>query len=398
MRNYIKTHDGRLNSDNYLFEMTIEEYYDLVKNRLKDNRYQRKRVKSSSSVYGLLKDDLILGCLMPPIVLALEGRIDESQDIAAQLQSTDNTILILDGLQRSYTIRDLVLAESSALFDNRFNEFKDNRIRVELYTEINRSSLLYRMLTLNTGQTRMSVRHQIEIIYSDLLDSPQTEDIRFITDLDTTKEDRIGVYSFRDAIEGFTSYVMEDYLLLDRQDLLENVKQLERLTDMTIGKKDLFAEFITNYTYLIRELDKKGGYEFINILQDEIYSDEDETLEDKRKKFVPFGSSVNRIFSKSQALTGFGNAVAKLKSRGDLSNFDSIKAIADRIDKSTIADGLIEMIKSLEKLRHTAKKIGNDQRFYFYAFFKSLFSSEDDSINLLQASKSAWRQYEREFL
>ncbi len=70
MENVLKIHDGRINADNYLFEMTIRDYYDIVKDRLLDNEYQRRRVKNSGSVYGLLKEDLLRGCVIPPVVLA----------------------------------------------------------------------------------------------------------------------------------------------------------------------------------------------------------------------------------------------------------------------------------------------------------------------------------------
>lgn len=46
-------------------------------------------------------------------------------------------------------------------------QFNENKL-VEIYFKINRFGNLYRMLTLNTGQTPMSLRHQIEILYGNL--------------------------------------------------------------------------------------------------------------------------------------------------------------------------------------------------------------------------------------
>lgn len=51
-------HDYRINADNYSLNMTISEYYELVKDCLNDNEYQRKRVRNSSSIYNLLKQDI----------------------------------------------------------------------------------------------------------------------------------------------------------------------------------------------------------------------------------------------------------------------------------------------------------------------------------------------------
>lgn len=396
MHNFIKTHDGRLNSDNYLFELTIEDYYILTKDKLEENRYQRKRVRNSSSLYALLGKDLIEGCLMPPIVLAYEGIIDESQDILQQLLQS-NKILILDGLQRSYTIRDLVDENQSALFDGCYSKFKDNKIRIELYTGINRTSLLYRMLTLNTGQTRMSTRHQIEIIYSDYLNSNISSEIKLVTALDGNKPIKLGVYSFRDAVEGFTSFLMQDYLLLDRLDILENVRELERLTNMTSSEKDLFVDFIETYTHFVRTIHESVGDKLSRAITDK-WGNEDDYNSDSSIKFTPFGFNALEIFNKSQALTGFGCAIAKLKERGDIDSFNKVDNFINQIDTESTTDGLINLIDVLEKIRPHAKKIGNDQRFVFYNFFKVLFDGEISSRNIGKASAKAWGKYQREFL
>ena len=62
--------DRRINARNYVIQLSIREYYNLIIDRLKDNEYQRKRVRNAGSIYDLLKQDLIKGCVMPPIVLA----------------------------------------------------------------------------------------------------------------------------------------------------------------------------------------------------------------------------------------------------------------------------------------------------------------------------------------
>lgn len=73
--------DGRIGCQNYLIELTIGEYYDISQNILKNNEYQRRRVKSSSTLYSLLKGDLKQGCIMPAIVLALAQDIKPNEDV-----------------------------------------------------------------------------------------------------------------------------------------------------------------------------------------------------------------------------------------------------------------------------------------------------------------------------
>lgn len=168
MENVLKIHDGRIKADNYLFEITIKDYYDIVKDRLLDNEYQRRRVKNSGSVYGLLKEDLLRGCVIPPVVLAYCDNLS-SDNIEEALRTAEDKLVILDGLQRSYTIKEIVNSYENGDYNNLTSNPLNNKIRVELYVGINKLGILYRMLTLNTGQTQMSTRHQIEIIYSDSL-------------------------------------------------------------------------------------------------------------------------------------------------------------------------------------------------------------------------------------
>lgn len=181
--------DARINSTNYMIELTMREYYELSRNILDNNDYQRRRVKSSTSVYSLLREDLKRGCLMPPIVLALKADADV-RNIETIIKEHKDDLVILDGLQRSYTIQDVV---NELGFDSNAPAL-NNKIRIEVYVGINKLGILYRMLTLNTGQTPMSTRHQIEIIYSDYLNHPYNEEIRLIREVDDATPRGLGEY------------------------------------------------------------------------------------------------------------------------------------------------------------------------------------------------------------
>ena len=217
-------HDKRIDAYNCSFEMTIEDYYDLVKDCLNDNEYQRRRVRNSGSIYNLLKQDLKRGCIMPPLVLALPISIYQCDNPIKLLKEHKNELKILDGLQRSYTIKELIADYSNSLFED--CDYVKNLVRVEVYSGINKLGILYRMLTLNTGQTPMSTRHQIEIIYSEYKRNCNIPGVRFITENDGYIPTSLGEYKFRDVVEGFTSFLQKDYLTLDRKEILENVRDL----------------------------------------------------------------------------------------------------------------------------------------------------------------------------
>lgn len=366
--------DSRINSTNFMLELTLLEYYNLSKNILDNNDYQRRRVKSSTSVYSLLREDLKRGCLMPPIVLALKADANEA-DIISIIEQHKNDMVILDGLQRSYTIQDVIkdLGEDSG------NPALDKKIRIEVYVGINKLGILYRMLTLNTGQTPMSTRHQIEIIYSDYLNHPIDGEIRFIREVEDETPRQLGEYRFRDIIEGFTSFLERDYLTLERMDILENIKSLEKLATVDM-ENTLFEDFVGAYHHFVKHLNSQ-------MIQWEAPQSRGED-----KVIRPFGTNVVTVFNKSQAMTGFGCAVGRLI---DLKALNSISDLSDIIDKLVVdEDTLNNLMFALDKVKGIAKKIGNDQRMYFYYFFKALFNPQGETYcDIRQSVEAAFHTY-----
>lgn len=369
-----KIFDKKVNAYNQMYECSIKEYYELVKNILGNNEYQRRKVKSSSSIYSLLKEDLKQGCMIPPIVMAYVGENNSIIDLNSE--ETKKHLLILDGLQRSFAILDIV-NDTQNLFD--YNEsVLDLPIRIELYTNINRMGILYRMLTLNTGQTRMSTRHQIEIIYSDYITHSPLSNIQLIKEVDNDTPKSIGQYKFRDVIEGFTSYIECDYLTLDRQDLLDQVKTLTKLRNETEGV-ELFTKYIDTYHKFV----VKMNYFFPNKIEDICVSQ--------------FGSSVIEIFNKSQSLTGFGAAVGIMQEKGIINGFEIIQEYITKLYDENIKDGLETLLTNLDEIRRKAKKIGNDQRLYFHYLYRKLFDPEKDSfLDFSKSTIAAYKEYQRD--
>lgn len=370
--------DSRIGCKNYLLEMTIREYYEIAQNILKNNEYQRRRVKSSSTVYSLLKDDLKQGCVMPPIVLALSENIEDGELVTSVIRQDKDRVIILDGLQRSYTIRDLIKEVDGTLEGE---EILNNTVRAELYTGINKFGILYRMLTYNTGQTQMSTRHQIEIIYSDYIDRVK-DGIKFLREIDDASPRKLGEYKFRDIVDGFTSYLERDYLSLERIDILNSIKSLQELTKED-PKAEIFDVFIDCYHGIVVKLNEQASN----------WTPDKEQLGLERV----FAPNVVSMFNKSQPLTGFGAAIGKLI---DQRTYENIAAIYDRIkdvNPSDVEEGLDLLISKMDVVRSNAKKIGNDQRLFFFQYFRGLLDYEAESfMNIKRAVEYAFRQYERE--
>lgn len=144
------------------YEYALGNLYPLI-NQLE---FQRNPLKKE--YYERLKDDIIAGCIMPPITIAFDD-----SEIYAEIElnrnnnnnNYDNTrrILeenisrgfILDGIQRLNTIKE-------ASEDPHFDANRPLYASIILSDSMNK--LLYRMIILNNGQRPMSARHQIEIL------------------------------------------------------------------------------------------------------------------------------------------------------------------------------------------------------------------------------------------
>jgi hypothetical protein len=397
MKILTRTFDNRINAYNILTEIDIYEYLEIANFISKNNPLQRKKLKSYSSIYNLLKEDIKTGCTIPPIVLALSNNIQENIDIDNSnddiiidyINRHKDKLIILDGLQRTHLLIDIDQDLHSQSNRDALNKFYKHKLRFEIYLGIEKIGILYRMLTLNTGQSPMSVRHQIEILYSNYLDESISSEIKLLKEADEAKEVdevtphkiKIAEYRFNDVIDGFTSYLVRDEASLDRRDLLEIIKSLENLAQEN-QNKDLFKSYLVTYNEFVKKISELSG--------DWKFNDEQIRLSSK-----PFGDSVDKIFTKSPLMTGFGAAVGFLKDKHLINSFDDINQKITQIHLSNNDQSFLdELILTLDDISKTARKIGTSQRMYFYYFFRELFNSESDScLSIDKSIESSFKKY-----
>lgn len=368
--------DELLHADSVLMEMSIEEYLSIGKRILNNNQYQRRRVKDSKSVYTLLRQDIKALCTIPTIVLAYDGKyegpnltLQSSTREIEECMSYDN-LIILDGLQRTYTMID---ASSDLLRDAEDAErFMRHIIRVEVYIGLSKTGILYRMLTLNTGQTPMSKRHEIEILYSDLLNTP-IGNIQLVRQVSNEKAVGIDSYDFDDVIEGFNSFIEQDESPLSKKDLLDIVLQLNMLTKNEYDR-DLFSEFIVTYNrcvHIINDLSRSWVFD---------------TQRHPEIKSI-YGSDIPRFFNKSQTISAFGAAVGLLISEEKLECLDSTIPVLGNVKFENEAGECFSLLlANLQEIRERAKKIGVEQRLYLKLFFYNLLDQKSDSFAQFKAS------------
>jgi hypothetical protein len=385
-----KIYDGRINATNVLTEISVEEYLSVAKQVVTKNEFQRKKVKRTSTVYSLLRKDLKMHCTMPPIVLAVAVQGNES----IRLENVDEAyindifnadrIIILDGLQRTYNLIEALQELENAGDANAYKNFLLLKLRVEFYIGINRISILYRMLTLNTGQTPMSLRHQIEILYSDYL-KQSINGIVFYRQVEEMQIKRIGEYYFDDVVSGFNSYLSRDESGIDRLDILDNVSNLEKLAEEN-NQSDVFTQYISSYNRL--------ALKFENLTNGWSYSDDSD---EPCKSF--YGKDITHIFAKAQTMSAYGAAIGMLKDNPNVENVNSFDDIDKMICNLSLGDNdyrkvMISFLKTMDNVRASAKKIGVEQRCYLKYFFKFLFiSTEESFLNVDKTISLAFSRY-----
>lgn len=170
-----KTQDLRTNTNVLYAEILAKDYIELVGKEFDKFEIQRKRVEPKK--YSRLKSDFKNGALLPGITLAIEfSKVDKYleliegnkfDEITSMLISKEE-IYILDGLQRTYIINDIIDE------GGKINE--EQKLLLEIWFEKEINHLIYRLIVLNSGQKPMSMRHQVELLFMTLKNS-LTKDI-----------------------------------------------------------------------------------------------------------------------------------------------------------------------------------------------------------------------------
>ena len=378
--------DGLLNAKSLLLEMTISDYLAIGSQILRKNRYQRRRVQGGTAMYSLLFKDLLHKCTMPPLVLAFDNNqtghnlnLDTSEAELTDIIKADN-LLILDGLQRTYTM--LSICNDPAIDETKKNEYLAHVIRVEVYAGLTRTGILYRMLTLNSGQTPMSKRHQIEILYSRYKEV-NLGNIQFVCQVDDNRKQGLDMYDFDDIIEGFNAYINGDESPIDKFEIREIVQRLEKITNDDY-QKEIFEDFVLTYNSFAHRIDELSHSWAFH-------------PENQQVAWRLYGKDIPQFFSKSQTMSAFGAAIGSLIQDEHLHSLEEVSNIfvCIEIGADDVNGTILHLMSILEEIRKKAPKIGVEQRYYLRLFFNSLFdSNEQGYCNISAAIQASFELYQ----
>lgn len=173
---------------------------------------QRDALKTK--FYSRLEDDIVRGCVMPPITVALihsfsakkPAKITVTDFIAKHIEDA----FVLDGIQRLNTLQRASLKK----------DFDSSRIiHINFVIAGSRDRLLYRMITLNNGQKPMSARHQIDVLADSFFDFNQVE-LTLVAEKGKGRVRAPDTFKKADFVKGYVAYLSES-VNVDNQKIIE---------------------------------------------------------------------------------------------------------------------------------------------------------------------------------
>ena len=249
------------------------------------------------------------------------------------------------------------------------------------------------MLTLNTGQTPMSFRHQLEILYNDYIDNNSLPNgIQVVREADAARARGATNYKYSDVVDLFYAYSTGSPMPYTKQALVGELKELKFLENFKyVPDNDDMQKLLVAFngcTKRIEELDE--GWSFV------VVEDEEET---GGTVVRPFATNSASMFSRTQVMTGFGAECSRLLKKNVHADLDEIAALAPRFhfsgDPSVALDQLIQI---LDRIAKNAKRIGDAQRVYFQFAFRALLNPNDEAyLDLSKCWLAAEETYQMMF-
>lgn len=212
--------------------------------------FQRNTLKST--FYNRLKDDILTGCVIPPLTIAYKIDIINSEQLNEEfIRNNLSSAFVLDGIQRLNTI--------STISENpMFPGDKPLYLHILICNSMNK--LLYRMITLNNGQKPMTARHQIETLASNIIDF---DSLPILTYTEKNKN----IKSRSDDNTMSREVIIKGYLAFISNSInIDNQKIIESKMDELIADKILEASLPTQnteYTQIIEYINLQLHNPFI---------------------------------------------------------------------------------------------------------------------------------------
>ena len=380
-----QTTDHRTKAKILYCKCSINDYLNLVGDEFENFTIQRKR--ETHKAYKRLKEDLKDGALLPSITLALKPHlVPDALKISSELDNLSNFINkpnladILDGLQRTYLIKDLVTEG---------HKFPDEQeVLLEYWLEGEISRLIYRMIVLNAGQKAMSMRHQIELLFISLKEtiSEKISDIDIFVEKDNARRTLPNKYSLGVIASAYQAFLTRS-TEIDKNDIVSSA--LIKDTVMDSSEEEHTAKFndFIDYFQKIKEIDKTAWEHYENLFDESVFNNlnirKDELNDEDTEQF-----SRQRVYKNAKVWLGSENVMLGIYS--SISQFCNTGR-EDRIHTSLIQLnkmfhdgtedplGLFNYEKYRSEINPKKSNVGNATRKLILNGFKEFFRDEGET-------------------
>jgi len=359
-----KTKDLRSNTWVVYAKTSIDDYLNLVGDNFDDFEIQRRREKHNA--YKRMKEDIIAGALLPPITLAikpefvaniirLQGR--KNPDALENAVSKPGRVNILDGLQRTYILKDL---------KREGHHFKDGQeLLLEFWLEKDIKHLIYRLIVLNAGQKPMSLRHQVELLFATIKEKLESDisDLEIFAEKEGSRRNKPGKFAFVKLVSAYQCYLTRSPEINKDNFIAQQLSESSVLDADEITLENQFISF-TNYMRTYVELDK---------LVYKVYNGTT-TVHHNRANWLADDNVICSFFA---AISDFGTNEKRLE-RIDKSLI-ALKILLERSKKGSDPLGLKNYEDIRDGLNPKKQNIGYSTRKLLMNGFKEFFREEGEA-------------------
>ena len=206
------------------YDFALKHFVPLI------GRLEIQRDALKTKFYSRLHDDIIRGCVMPPITIALIHTFPKAHQSQQRVFGFISTCIadafVLDGIQRLSTLQRAAL---NSKFDRK------RPLHVNFVIAGSRDKLLYRMITLNNGQKPMSARHQIDVLADSFFSFDDVE-LKLVSEKGKGRVRAPDTFKKADFVKGYVAY-LSGSVNVDNQKIIE--EKMDELIASKIIESDI---------------------------------------------------------------------------------------------------------------------------------------------------------------
>jgi hypothetical protein len=359
-----KAIDQRTHTRVVYAQLSVDEYLDLVGPHFDEFAIQRRRERHRG--YERLRSDASAGALLPSITLAydpqavgpLQGFFDtDDEENLIKALKMQGKASILDGLQRTYILSEL--RESGKAF------MEGQTLLIEFWLEDKPRNLIYRIIVLNAGQKPMSMRHQIEVLFSTFKNVLEGEipNLALLTERDSTRRTRSRKYGLDRVATAYQGFLLKAPEIQKENVVAQRIVEEDVLSGDEDSLNKSFNEFKETLLHFVE-------------LDDEICRVYDGTEEARLQRGTDWFGSEN-------VMLGFFAAVADFTSKPERSERanEALAQLKETLKKAKVGEDPLglEVLDQVIKGFNTKKvNVGFATRKLLYNSFKEFFRDAGD--------------------